>query len=341
MKWFKHMSDMKEDPKVRRLVKQYGADGKVVYMDILEAISKQLDPRSNIIPVLEQPVEELVEDYGIAPQILVGILDFCVDNGLLERSDFDFIFCFKLYKYVDEYFCKNQKNLEGVYKRNREIVNTYKDHGLQKTLEKIEEYMPELSEVLGRIEIKQGPKRPNMALLQSYSGVTTDQLQPEENRREQIENRYREDIEDFIKEKNTKKENPSPFEKYVPSTSQKIDAAITHWNSIQGLPKTRKLSVNLGEKAKPIIESVKLYSLDEIKTAIDNYAQVISNDQRYKPIAKYGDVFGFLSTGIDKYWDEANPLDLMLIPGSRGIVKSDLTPEEEQAEADALWGNAK
>lgn len=207
------MADMKEDPKIKRLVKEYGSDGKIVYMEILEAISKTLDPRTNIIPVLDQPVEELVEDYRIPPQMLVSILNFCVENGLLERSNFDFIFCFKLYKYVDEYFCKKQKNLENVYERNRDIVNTYKDFGLQKTLEKITEYMPELPSILGSIEIKSPIKRPTLSLLWSNSGVTTDQLQPEQIRTDNIR-AEREENYNPPKENITRSIKSNPFEKW-------------------------------------------------------------------------------------------------------------------------------
>ncbi len=126
-----------------------------------------------------------------------------------------------------------------------------------------------------------------------------------------------------IKEKKIKKEiNTSPFQSYDPnedkrieeSTSYKIDQAIAYWNTMDGLQKTKRLTANIDVRLRTnIIASVKLYSLDEIINSMDNYLTVLSNPQTYKPSAVYGDVFGFLSSGIDKYWDESKPLRNMKI----------------------------
>ena len=132
-------------------------------------------------------------------------------------------------------------------------------------------------------------------------------------------NRLGLDIDLDKKEKSNKKEKSSPFLSASDPT-YKIDSSVNRWNAKDGLPKTRKLTINLGEKARDIIETVKLYSADEIHKAIDNYHEIFTNQDKYKPIAVYGDVFGFLKAGIEKYWDESSPFQVMAVSGtSSGI----------------------
>lgn len=113
--------------------------------------------------------------------------------------------------------------------------------------------------------------------------------------------------------------NKQPFEQYIPPEERKkskssiLDEVLGYWSSKPGLKEARKLTVNLGEKAAPLLQSISVYTLDEIKQAIDNYHTIQNNPDKYKPIATYGDVFGFINTGIDKYWGELKSLDYMKI----------------------------
>jgi hypothetical protein len=302
MKWFKHDSNSNRDSKLEKILMKYGADGYALYWLCLELIAEPIE-KNKISFELEHDAEILAFRLKIDSQRVEEIMKYMIALELFEHSaESERITCFKLASRIENSIVKSPQL--------KEIQDNIKESGI-------------IPDNPGRLEITSD--------LSGQSGKTRARIDIDKNREEL-------DIEEEYKKEQKKK---SPFEQWKPqqSPASKTDESINYWNSIPGLPKTRKLTINLGEKAKPIIESVKLYSLDEIKKAIDNYAKIIGNDQRYKPIARYGDVFGFLSTGIDKYWDEAKPLDLMLLPGSRGIVKSDLTPEEAQAEADALWGN--
>ena len=195
MKWFKHAGTLRHDPKVKRLIREYGnSDGYCVYMVVVESISESLDPISKIIPFLEEDASDIAYEFKIDSDKVRRILDFCVKQGLLEESTTGYIFCFKLYKYVDEYFTKNKKNQEMHSARNREIINAYKNGGLAPMLLCLKELAPSYSNQIGQIKID------GLDQLQSQSRVSPDFVPLEEKRVE--ESRIEEIREE---EKNTKR----------------------------------------------------------------------------------------------------------------------------------------
>ena len=65
MKWFKHAGTLRHDPKVKRLIREFGSDGYCVYMVVVESISESLDPISKIIPFLEEDASDIAYEFKI------------------------------------------------------------------------------------------------------------------------------------------------------------------------------------------------------------------------------------------------------------------------------------
>ena len=320
MKWFKHMSNMRHDPKVKRLKKKYGSDGYSMYVEIITAIADNLDPINNILPFLEEDVFEISEEFSIAEHKATEIVNFCVDQGLLERSTNNYIFCFKLYKFVDEYFTKKQANTMHVADRNKEVISSYKDGGLPAALKALQKYIPDLMAVIGQIEVKQTNNRANLALLSPNSGVAPYQLSPDKKREEYIR-------EDNIKLDEIKKEErkaetdfkpPPPYEppKAEPdfeddhsqdSAKYNIDELISVWNSCKNLTPFRGTSFHLGESASAIHKSISLslFSQDEIIKSISNFNDLCLLTTEHVPST----FESFMTKSFTRWTDDAKPHD--------------------------------
>lgn len=232
---------------------------------------------------------------------------------------------------LEEWFSNLTFNVNQYYKEQKgrkatAIVNAAKKNNERLIHKEVMDSLPDIefkNEDLIKVLTNNMPFKPKE--LSNYNSMITV-IEGLDNLSMNMNTEYRKLNRNINTEKEKEKLNApdtdpkkQPFEQYVPperrkqSTSSILDDSINYWNSKQGLPKTRKLTVNLGEKAKPIIQSISLYSIDEIKSAIDNYSTIQGDQEKYKPVATYGDVFGFLNTGIEKYWDESQPLKLMKI----------------------------
>lgn len=201
MKWFKHSSSLRNDPKVKRLIRKYGSDGYAIYVSIVEMIADSLDPISKIIPFLEEDIMDIAIEFNIDSSRVNEVLDFCIDQGLLHENTNGMIFCFKLYSYVDEYFTKNQKNKEQFIKRNRAIITAYKEGGIESMLLSVQELNGQPQHLIGQIKIT-APEQ-----LQSNSRVRRDKLSQEEIRVDKIRGESNTPY-------NPQNRNGSPFEPY-------------------------------------------------------------------------------------------------------------------------------
>lgn len=101
MQFFKHMTSMRHDPKVKRLMRKYQANGYAVYVLILESIAEGISTESPL-PVLEENVQDLSYDLGIPESQIEEIVKYCSDNGLLQIiSETGIVYCVKIYKYLN------------------------------------------------------------------------------------------------------------------------------------------------------------------------------------------------------------------------------------------------
>jgi len=102
VKWFKHQSDMIEDPRMRRMVKRFGADGYAVYNLVIERIVKKLDATSPQ-PDLEENSEDIADMLKLDTLRVQEIIWFGIEQGMLDQDEVSGrIVAHKVYKYLTE-----------------------------------------------------------------------------------------------------------------------------------------------------------------------------------------------------------------------------------------------
>lgn len=103
----------------------------------------------------------------------------------------------------------------------------------------------------------------------------------------------------------------------------------THWNS-KNIINHQKLTDKISRKCKTALRD---YSLEDIKKAIDNYAEVMSHPEKYYWTYKWG-LSDFLQRGLDRFMDNATPLSNFLKNknGNNGKTANDIgkVPTEEE-----------
>lgn len=102
MKWFKHMTRMRHDVKLRRVIAKYGIDGYGVYNAILESIAETLDS-SAPEPDLEETAQDIAEYFNMDTVKVEEITWFCLEQQLFTQDEITGrIVCQKMYKFIDD-----------------------------------------------------------------------------------------------------------------------------------------------------------------------------------------------------------------------------------------------
>ena len=102
MKWFKHQTSMRHDPRIKRVIRKYGADGYALYNYILESIAGKLNPRDPI-PNLEETSEDIAFDLKLDTLRVQEIVAYCLEQGLFSQDEVTgHILCLKMYKFLDD-----------------------------------------------------------------------------------------------------------------------------------------------------------------------------------------------------------------------------------------------
>ena len=119
MKWFKHMSDMSMDVKVRRLIKKYGAEGYGLYCYILELIVRKLETESPL-PDLEESAVDIATDMSVDTTRVEEIMWYAIEQGLFGQDEMTGrLVAHKIYKYLQQ--------SETRSKRVRAMIEAYKE----------------------------------------------------------------------------------------------------------------------------------------------------------------------------------------------------------------------
>lgn len=102
MKWFKHQTSMRHDPRIKRVVRKYGADGYALYNYILESIAGNLNPKDPV-PSLEETSEDIAYDLKLDTLRVQEIVGYCLEQGLFSQDEVTgHILCLKMYKFLDD-----------------------------------------------------------------------------------------------------------------------------------------------------------------------------------------------------------------------------------------------
>ena len=95
------MSDMIDDPRIRRLIKQFGADGYAVYNLVLERVTKRLESASPL-PDLEESSTDLADLLNMDAVRVEEIIWHCIGEDLLQQNEIDGrILVHKIYKFLE------------------------------------------------------------------------------------------------------------------------------------------------------------------------------------------------------------------------------------------------
>jgi hypothetical protein len=120
MKYFKHMSIMSDDTKIKRIKRKYGLKGYGLYVLLLEYISKQLDKHSPL-PDLQEKAEDIADEWGCDIREVNEMMYMMVNEGLFEIHYITGqLVCTKLEKYLDEYIRKIPEIGEAIEEFRRE-----------------------------------------------------------------------------------------------------------------------------------------------------------------------------------------------------------------------------
>ena len=118
MIYFKHMSNMRHDIKIKRLISKYGIEGYGLYNLILESIVEGISTDSPL-PDLQETCEDLAEFYNGNTAKIDEIVRFMISQGLFEVEELTGkILCMKIYKFLEQ----SQTRSKAI----RELIGKYK-----------------------------------------------------------------------------------------------------------------------------------------------------------------------------------------------------------------------
>jgi hypothetical protein len=115
MKWFKHMSDMRHDLKIKRLFAKYGLSGYGLYNLIIESIVQSINTNSPL-PLLEEDSKDLAMFYSGNPGKLEEetkkineMTAYMINEGLFSLDEISTkIRCDKIYKFIESSMTKSE-----------------------------------------------------------------------------------------------------------------------------------------------------------------------------------------------------------------------------------------
>lgn len=130
---------MRNDAKIKRIIREHGAVGYAVYCYILEAIAGNLESK-NPLPDLEETSEDLAYELRMDTVKVQRIVDSCIKQNLFSQDEITGrILCLKMYKFLDDSTRKSQEvvNMLSAYKKQTAIKDTQEKAKSRQKLGKI------------------------------------------------------------------------------------------------------------------------------------------------------------------------------------------------------------
>jgi len=114
MKWFRHLSNSRNHPKIAKLRMKYGADGYAIYWYCLECVAEKLGENcSNEINFTLTHDSELIGfELKVDTLRVEEIMNYMVSINLFESNESN-ISCIKIAKYLDKKTTRN-KNIHEI-----------------------------------------------------------------------------------------------------------------------------------------------------------------------------------------------------------------------------------
>lgn len=118
MQYFKHMSNMRNDLKIRRVINKFGLEGYGLYCLILETVVEGLATDSPV-PDIQETCSDIAEFYNGDTTKINEIASFIINQGLIEIDEVsERITCNKIYKYLES----SQTRSKAI----KELIESYK-----------------------------------------------------------------------------------------------------------------------------------------------------------------------------------------------------------------------
>lgn len=119
MLYFKHMTNMRNDIKIKRLISKYGLEGYGLYNLILETIAEGITTE-HPLPELQETCEDIATFYNGNTARINEIAAFMVNQGLFELDEVTGrMLCNKIYKFLEQ----SQTRSEEI----KTLINNYKN----------------------------------------------------------------------------------------------------------------------------------------------------------------------------------------------------------------------
>jgi hypothetical protein len=284
MTYFKHMSNMRNDTKIRRVISRYGIEGYGLYCLILESIVEKITTDSPL-PTLEDTCEDLAAFYRADTAKVNEIVRFMINQGLLEHQEMEnLVTCSKIYKYLEQ-SATGSKHL-------RTLIANYKDSAIMQHHDGIMTNSEGISENLNRIEknrIEKNRIEYNTPLPPFEGGEP-----------ENTETVYTDVAKARRASKATQEAQASPLKTLV-------EGWQSYARSGHGLVEDRRLMVNVPE-LREAAASAACYTPEEVTEALANYADIIKNRAQYRTVwPEYTTPYSFAMKGIPNYLTAADP----------------------------------
>jgi len=102
MQYFKHMTVMRNDIKIKRLINKYGLEGYGLYNLIIESIAENITTE-HPIPELKETCEDIALFYNGNTAKINEIMAFMLNQGLFEIDEITGrVLCQKIYKFLEQ-----------------------------------------------------------------------------------------------------------------------------------------------------------------------------------------------------------------------------------------------
>lgn len=124
MQYFKHMTSMRHDIKIKRLISKYGLEGYGLYNLIIESIVENISTESPL-PELSETCEDMAEFYNGNTAKINEIVAFMLNQGLFELNEITGrVLCGKVYKFLEQSQTRSKeiRDLIAQYKTVKDCI---------------------------------------------------------------------------------------------------------------------------------------------------------------------------------------------------------------------------
>ena len=274
--WFKHMANMRHDKKLKKVFNRYGLEGYGLYNLILESITDSLTTEDPM-PDLEETAGDIAEFYNGDTTHIEEMRRFMMGEKLFEVDEISgSVLCHKIYKFLQSGQTRSDKikGLIASYAEAKKLPAPAPDPGQDDT---------------------------------PAAGIVSDSLRQSQTVSDcHSENRTEQNTKEEEKEEAAGFSSIPENDKRRIRTRSDIDTLISYWNSREELPEFRKLTINISNGSQ-IIDNCSHYEDEEIRGAIDNYADMLADAGSYAFIPRFPTVASFLEKGVQMFFQGANP----------------------------------